>query len=124
MEPYSGSVSKPWRLRHLACGAEVSPCLNRLRSSVASGCLNCRNGRKAPDEPGAKLLARLKELDLEPLEPYPGGTRTCWRVKHRPCGNEAAPRVDNLLSGRAKGCPTCARRESRMPEQEQLWRGE
>lgn len=117
LEPYPGRANCKWRMRHEACGQEVATSLKLLRSTVHSGCVACRQAKIAETnrlraKPSEKLRARLKELNLSPLEPYPG-TKAPWRMRHLACGREVTPRAHNLASGRSSGCVMCAQEKRR-----------
>lgn len=49
----------------------------------------------------------LKELQLKPLEPYPGN-KAGWRCVHLVCGNEVSPTYGALRSGQG-GCQACGK---------------
>lgn len=110
LEPYPGQIKAGWRMRHEVCGTEVRTALYRVRTTQHSGCRTC----SAVRGPSQRVLDRLEELDLEPLDPYPG-TKVPWRMRHRPCGREVTPMMKNLLYGNTGGCVLCYRDTQRKP---------
>lgn len=52
-------------------------------------------------------LAFVRELGLEPAEPYPGGAALPWSLRHLECRRISQPRLRDLVSGRSRGCRHC-----------------
>jgi hypothetical protein len=92
----------PWKSVHVDCGRTVSPRWGNLNSGFKP-CVYCSGARV--DMKDVKKL--LKELNLKPLEPYPGN-KTGWRCIHLPCGNEVSPNYGALQSGQG-GCQACGK---------------
>lgn len=102
LEPYPGSVIKPWRMICGRCKSEITPNLNNLRKSV-TGCIVCRGHRKWDDQSAKSLL---KENDLVALQEYPKNTNKRWSVKCLKCGRQGSIQLSSLLKGQG-GCRFC-----------------
>lgn len=101
LEPFPGAVA-PWRVQCLTCKKKFEVPFHSL--SNKSRCKFCSN--IAVDE--AELLARLKELKLNPLEKYQTA-KTPWRCKCLVCGYVVQPTWSRIKSGRGH-CAYCANR--------------
>ncbi|MEU0247389.1 hypothetical protein ABZ192_24345 [Streptomyces sp. NPDC006235] len=95
LEPYVNS-HEPWRCRHLACGREVTPVLNRLRTQ--GGCVYCAGCAPVTLEEAA---ADMRAAGYEPLEPYVNSHEP-WRCRHLACGREVTATLNRIRSG--TGC--------------------
>jgi hypothetical protein len=115
LEPYPQSVDLHWLCRCIVCGRPSPKRLVSIRTSAA-GCRYC--APNAPVQPAA-ADADIRAAGFEPLEPYPGNTRTPWRCLCTTCGTQTAPRLEFVRRG--SGCPICAtaRRtaNSRLPSE-------
>lgn len=106
LEAYPGR-HKPWRLRHSACGREVTPSFASV--TTGSGCRFC-----AAEKLGRTLILsneqaseELRTYEFEPLGPYPGANKP-WPATHNACGNVVSPRLGVLRRGDGKGCRYCS----------------
>lgn len=93
---------KPWKSIHTVCGRTVSPRWASVQQGN-NGCAYCAG--KRVDKKAAQLL--LSELDLRPLEPFPGSS-SAWRCVHLKCGREVSPTYSALRSGQGP-CLFCSR---------------
>jgi hypothetical protein len=111
LEKYPGTIGAKWKIKCGLCGDESTTTLNLLASRVYSGCADC--GLKAVKLEGAvtpkQALGRLVKLGLEPLEPYPGHTKTPWRCRCKNCGTEIIKPLNHMEYGSA--CSTCSGQE-------------
>jgi hypothetical protein len=92
----------PWKSIHIECGRKVSPRWANVQQGN-SVCVFCSGSRVDMTE--AKKL--LKELQLKPLEPYPGN-KVGWRCMHLICGKEVSPTYSALRRGQG-GCQVCGK---------------
>ena len=121
LELYPGTSTKPWRARHVSCGAVVSPRLANLAAGQGP-CNACartaQNEAKRLDEHAARAV--MLSADLQPLDPYPG-VDDPWRCRHLKCGRIVTPRYFNIKKGQS-GCLHCTYTaladRFRMPEAE------
>jgi formylmethanofuran dehydrogenase subunit E len=104
--PYPGA-HQPWRCRCLTCGNEGSPILNSIRRGNG-GCRYCGAQRAAATRrvDPAIAVAEMREVGVEPLEPYPGA-REPWLCRCLMCGNEVTPRLADVRRGQG-ACRYCA----------------
>lgn len=109
LEPFT-KVAAPWRARCTACGAEVRPRLDGIRSG-RSGCRSCAlkaaHARKYGDRAAAGVEV-MRAAGLEPLEPYPG-TTSWWNCRCGRCGETVRAKHDNVRQG-GYGCVACSYR--------------
>jgi hypothetical protein len=104
LEPYKNAVSD-WRCRCLTCNEIVVSRYNRVQQG--SSCPRC-----AATNSGIKMrlsqetaATKLKEYDLEPLEPYVKSDAK-WKCRCLSCGEIVFPKLKNLQRG-AGGCYKC-----------------
>ncbi|MBU3752267.1 MAG: hypothetical protein FGM59_00005, partial [Candidatus Nanopelagicaceae bacterium] len=95
---YPGA-SRPWKSKCNNCGEISAPHYNRVKSGT--GCGICA-GKIVPSHIAVK---RMRESNLEPLEPYPGG-KTAWRCRCRKCNREVTPKYADIRNGDG-GCKYC-----------------
>lgn len=111
LEKYPGTIGAKWKVKCELCGGESTTTVNRLASRVYSGCADC--GLKAVKLEGAvtprQAAARLVKLGLEPLEPYPGHTKTPWRCRCKKCGAVIIKSLNYVEFG--SPCSTCIGQE-------------
>lgn len=111
LQPYPNSVDIPWPCQCTACGKESSPRLSSIRQG--SGCRFCApNARVAPGQAEADMRA----AGFEPLDPYPGHSRSPWRCQCTTCGRESTPCVEYVRRG--SRCRACSGIERRLPSEE------
>ena len=121
LEPYK-NANADWLCRCLTCEKEVISRYNRVQQG--SGCPLCatrEGGLKIRlDEDTAKM--RLKELNLEPLEPYVKSDQN-WKCRCLLCGETVFPKLKNLQRGDG-GCFKCGMKKAglanRLSEEEAL----
>ena len=109
LEPYQNAVSN-WRCRCLNCNQIVISRYNRVQQG--SGCPRC-----AAVEAGKRLrlseeiaIAKLREYDLEALEPYVKSD-VKWKCKCLFCGDVVYPKLKNLHRGEG-GCYKCGMKKA------------
>ena len=109
LEPYTSAISD-WKCRCLACKKVVTSRYNRVQQG--SGCPLC--GAKAG---GMKIrlseknaINRLKQYNLEPLEPYKKSD-VKWKCKCILCGKTVYPKLKNLQRGDG-GCFKCGKKKA------------
>jgi hypothetical protein len=109
LEPYKNAISD-WKCKCLICKKIVISRYNRVQQG--SGCPIC--GAKAG---GLKIrlneenaIRRLKEYNLEPLEPYKKSD-VKWKCKCKLCGKTVYPKLKNLQRGDG-GCFKCGKKKS------------
>ena len=109
LEPYQNAVSN-WRCRCLNCNQIVISRYNRVQQG--SGCPRC-----AAVEAGKRLrlseeiaIAKLREYDLEALEPYVKSD-VKWKCKCLFCGDVVYPKLKNLQRGEG-GCYKCGMKKA------------
>lgn len=116
VEPYPGNRRTAWALKHRRCGRVVKVSVKLLSAATGTGCRSCsatdRNYQRDPMTGGQsweqRARADLAQVEMEPLEPYPG-MRRGWRCRHRPCGREAVVQMSALRAGR-RACLGCGTR--------------
>ncbi|MEO0060916.1 MAG: hypothetical protein RL343_534, partial [Actinomycetota bacterium] len=108
LETYPGTIGAKWKVKCGLCGYESTTSVHRLAIRVYPGCAAC--GLKAVKLEGAvttkQALGRLAKLGLEPLEPYPGHTKTPWRCKCKKCGAEIFKHLNQMES--VSACSNCS----------------
>ncbi|MGW6418536.1 hypothetical protein [Streptomyces sp. NPDC055055] len=62
LDPFPGGVKAPWRARHIACGQEVTPTLDKVIQRRRAPCIHCAQYGFKPDKPGYLYL--LVHADL------------------------------------------------------------
>ena len=109
LEPYQNAVSN-WRCRCLNCNQIVISRYNRVQQG--SGCPRC-----AAVEAGKRIrlsegiaIAKLREYNLEALEPYVKSD-VKWKCKCLFCGGVVFPKLKNLQRGEG-GCYTCGMKKA------------
>lgn len=112
LEPYSTSRAK-WRSECLACGKVVLAIYSSVQRG--RGCPACgrkRGGVKRRHSHDFAAVA-MRDVGLEPLEPYPG-TDATWRCTCLACGGEVATTRDSVRKA-GRGCPACDMPGKRPP---------
>lgn len=107
LDPYPGVIA-PWRSRCNHCAALVAPTVNSIRTGISSGCRHCgmtAMGVRKITAGADAAVSDMQAAGLEPLEPYPGATRT-WRCRCINCMNIVTPRLHDIRAGRS-GCAPC-----------------
>jgi len=121
LEPYKNANSD-WLCRCLTCEKEVISRYNRVQQG--SSCPLC-----AAKKAGLKIrldeetaIMRLREFDLEPLEPYVKSDLK-WKCRCLLCGEIVFPKLKNLQRGDG-GCFKCGMKKAglanRLSEEEAL----
>lgn len=121
LEPYK-TANANWLCKCLICNKEVVSRYNRVQQG--SGCPLCgakKGGLKIRlDENSA--ISRLKELNLEPLEPYVKSDMN-WKCRCLICGETVFPKLKNLQRGDG-GCFKCGMKKAglknRLSQEEAL----
>jgi hypothetical protein len=98
LAPYPGA-NRPWKSKCKTCGEVSAPHFNRVQSG--SGCGICA-GKIVPSH---LAVQKMKESNLEPLEPYPGG-KTAWKCRCTRCNREVSPKYADIRNGDG-GCKYC-----------------
>ena len=111
LEPYKNAVSD-WQCKCLKCNQMVISRYNRVQQG--SGCPRC-----AAVNAGINLrlseetaVAKLREYDLEPLEPYLKSDIK-WKCRCVSCGEVVYPKLKNLRRGDG-GCYKCGMKKAGM----------
>lgn len=109
LEPYQNAISD-WRCECLSCNQIVVSRYNRVQQG--SGCPRC-----AAVNAGINLrlseetaVAKLREYDLEPLEPYLKSD-VKWKCRCVSCGDVVYPKLKNLQRGDG-GCYKCGMKKA------------
>jgi hypothetical protein len=109
LEPYQNAGSD-WRCKCLICNEIVVSRYNRVQQG--SGCPKC-----AATNAGEKMrlsqetaAARVREYDLEPLEPYVKSDIK-WKCRCVSCGEVVYPKLKNLQRGDG-GCYKCGMKKA------------
>ena len=109
LEPYRNAISD-WRCKCLGCNQIVVSRYNRVQQG--SGCPRC-----AAVNAGINLrlseetaVAKLREYDLEPLEPYLKSD-VKWKCRCVSCGDVVYPKLKNLQRGDG-GCYKCGMKKA------------
>lgn len=100
LEQFPGQ-KKPWRAECVECNRVSSPTLYWIRRG--SRCGFCAGNRIDPTE----AVLEMRSRGLEPLDVYPG-SHSPWKSKCLDCGEQVAPRLNNLRSSDQGGCLNCA----------------
>ena len=106
LEPFPGAV-EPWAVQCLVCKRKFNSVFHSLKTK--SRCKYCSN--VAVDE--LKLIRRLKELDLKPLEKYQS-SKIPWKCKCLVCGHTVQPTWNRIKGGRGH-CAYCSQRRVDIP---------
>jgi hypothetical protein len=96
--PYPGA-HRPWKSQCKKCGETIAPHYYSIKSGT--GCGVCA-GKIVPPHHAMSLM---KESNLEPLEPYPGG-KTPWKCRCLRCNREVSPKYADIKNGDG-GCKYC-----------------
>lgn len=109
LEPYRNAISD-WRCKCLNCDEIVISRYNRVQQG--SGCPRC-----AATNAGIRIrlsentaIAKLKEYELEPLEPYVKSDIK-WKCRCMTCGEVVYPKLKNLQRGDG-GCYKCGMKKA------------
>ena len=104
--PYPGA-NKPWQCQCLKCGATVTPRYQTVVKMGKGGCNPCakRNAaHKSKVEASKRAHQRAKELNLLPLDEYPGAHEN-WTLECLICGTISVKKAASVNQG--KGCLKC-----------------
>ena len=102
LEPYPGSVLKPWKYKCMTCARQSTTSLANVRHG-GGGCRFCTKWVIPDDEAEAQMRA----AGFRPLESYPGNSRKPWHCQCLVCGKESDPVLDSVRS-QGTGCRHCA----------------
>ncbi len=121
LEPYKNANSD-WLCRCLTCEKEVISRYNRVQQgSSCPRCAATKAGLKIRLDEETAIL-RLREFDLEPLEPYVKSDLK-WKCRCLLCGEIVFPKLKNLQRGDG-GCFKCGMKKAglanRLSEEEAL----
>jgi len=106
LEDFQGS-DKPWKCRHEACGAIVTPAYSSIRSGQG-GCRSCgyaEGGRKNlfPTEEAVQIML---SANMKPLEPFVK-SRLPWKSECLKCHKTIFPSLINVKNLKSK-CIYCS----------------
>lgn len=104
LEAYPGCQT-PWKVRCLKCNRETTKRWNDVKSGIP-GCKYC--AKRAVTAPEA--VASMREVGLEPLDPYPGSSRP-WRCRCLTCDSLVSPNLNTVRSAQS-GCRVCTARSA------------
>jgi hypothetical protein len=107
LEDFPGAT-KPWFVECLNCEKSFKTKFHSLNTT--NRCKYCFG--KAVDE--ADLMARLKELNLKPLEKY-SSAKSPWKCRCLVCDHIVQPTWNRIKQGRGH-CAYCAQRRVDIPE--------
>jgi hypothetical protein len=104
LEPYKNAISD-WKCKCLTCKKIVISRYNRIQQG--SGCPLCayKAGGLKIRNTEAKALEKLKEYNLEAIDPYEKSD-TKWKCRCLRCGEIVYPKLKNLQRGDG-GCYKC-----------------
>jgi hypothetical protein len=104
LEPYPGN-RYPWRMRHAACGQEISPSLGNLAKAWDkgdTGCAYCSGHRVDP----VQAAAIMHDARLRPLTDFPG-SNAHWPCECLDCHRVVRPSYSTVAMGH-RGCKWCS----------------
>jgi hypothetical protein len=106
-EPYPGVGSMSWHGNCATCGLELTVTGYNLGRG-GRACEPCarrfaQQGRLISEQ---EAIRRARAKGCEPLEPYPGGTDTPWKVRHE-CGEEFHTNSGELGRAGVGACWKC-----------------
>ena len=109
LEPYKNAISS-WKCRCLTCNEIVISRYNRIQQG--SGCPLCayKAGGIKIRLSEAKAMQRLKEYNLEAIEPYEKSD-VKWKCRCLLCGEIVYPKLNNLQDGDG-GCYNCGMKKA------------
>lgn len=107
LAPYSGLL-EPWPCACTTCGHRGTPNYTTTKQgkSRCTRCATRERGDRARAQFEPTALQTMQDVDLEPLEPYPGANNP-WRSKCLLCGDLVSPSCSNVAVG-IRGCWTCS----------------
>lgn len=106
--PYTGLLD-PWLCACVTCGHESTPNYSTTQQgkSRCTKCATRARGLKAMQEFEPTALKTMQDMQLQPLEPYPGANKP-WKSRCLQCGSTVSPSCTNVALG-IRGCWTCSR---------------
>jgi len=105
--PFPGA-NHPWKSRCKVCRSTVYPRYATVVKRGLGGCDFCAKKASAATrnkQTETKALARLKELNLEPLEPYKNAHHK-WKMRCLNCGTVSRKSWNGISNGH--GCRSCS----------------
>lgn len=121
LEPYKNANAN-WRCKCLTCDKEVVSRYNRVQQGSSCPLCGAKKGGLKIRLDEEKAISRLKEFNLEPLEPYVKSDLN-WKCKCMLCGETVFPKLKNLQRGDG-GCFKCGMKKAglknRLNEEEAI----
>lgn len=107
VEPYPGSVNKPWASTHIRCGRSIAPSYSSIRRGQ-NPCKFCSIEKQTDSRrlKEADAVAVMQSANLEPLEPFEKAGLP-WLCRCTKCQGIVKPRLSQIKGG-GGGCVTCA----------------
>lgn len=118
LAPFPGA-NKPWSCECLKCGLNVAPRYASVVVQGKGGCNSCakkQSSKTRQSRSESEYLYAASQLNLTPLEPYPGA-QALWLLKCNRCGDVKRKKAQGVKSG--KGCQKCSS-ESRGESQRRV----
>lgn len=103
LEPYERAV-KPWRCRCLECHMEITPTYANVVLTKQGPCIWCAGLARIPEETARNIMI---ELNLEPLEDYPG-VNNPWKCLCLVCKRLTEPTLYWARKAKRSACKWCA----------------
>jgi hypothetical protein len=107
VDPYPGSVNKPWASTHIKCGRSIAPSYASIRRGQ-NPCKFCSIDKQTEsrrlNEDDA--VAVMRNANLELLEPFEKAGQP-WLCRCTKCEGIVRPRLSQIKGG-GGGCVTCA----------------
>ena len=101
---YSGNSADKWESKCVKCGKIVYPRFYDIQRGKG-GCKDCGSRSHITPEYLEKIMAVMKEAQLEPLDPFTTVSAK-WRSRCLRCGEEVFPTFHNVNRGHG-GCIYC-----------------
>lgn len=101
LEPYPGQVGEDWEVECALCGERYKTSLSLVATRSNPGCSDCglNQARESNTITAKQAEQRLSKLKLVPLEPYPGSTKTPWKVQCKQCNANITKPLNHLETG-------------------------
>lgn len=119
LEPYKNANAN-WLCKCLTCNKEIVSRYNRVQQGSSCPLCGAKKGGLKIRLDEEKAISRLREFNLEPLEPYVKSDLN-WKCKCILCGQIVFPKLKNLQRGDG-GCFKCGMKKAglknRLDEEE------